>query len=423
MDIRRRLQCMSFLQYFIWGSWVVTLGAYLIRTLGFNGSQVGAVYSSKGLAALLMPALLGLLADRFVAAHRLYALCHGLSALTLFWAADIRDADTLFWVMALNMMCFMPTLALSNTISYFCLDRHRLDTVAEFPAIRVFGTMGFIAAMWTVSLLGLELSHRQLQIAGTASLLLAAYALTLPEVTPARDGRNPDQSLRSRLGLDALALLAQPRMAVFFLFAMLLGVVLQITGTFGNPFLHDFAAQPAYRDSLVVRHPSLLLSVSQLSEIAFILSIPFFLKRFGIKTVMLISMLAWALRFGFFAFGNPSAGGMVLLLLSMVVYGCAFDFFNISGSIFIEQEFGADTRASAQGLFMTVVNGLGAFAGARLSGWVVDSFTTAGVRDWQSIWLVFAGYTLLLAGLFALAFRPAPAPSAAQAPRSERTHP
>lgn len=414
MDIRSRLKIMAFLQYFIWGSWVVTLGAYLIRTLGFNGSQVGNIYSAKGLAAVLMPALLGWVADRFMPVHRLYGLCHLLSAGTLFLAADTQGAEALFLVMLVNMMAYMPTMALSNALCYQCLTQAGLDRVRWFPPIRVFGTLGFIAGMWCISLLQLELSAMQLRVAGGASLLLAVYAMTLP--AQARTGaavQAPADGEARRPGW--LWLWRQPGMAVFFCFAVLLGAVLQITNTFGSPFLHDFASQAAFQDSLVVRYPAMLLSVSQMSELLFILAIPWVLRRFGIKTVVLVSMLAWTLRFGFFALGDPSPWGMVFLLLSMLVYGCAFDFFNISGSLFVEQSCPPEMRAGAQGLFMTLVNGLGAFAGAQISGWVVDRLSHDGVRDWPAIWAVFAAYTLVLAMVFALVFRQPPPPNPAAA--------
>jgi len=403
MDIRIRLKLMAFLQYFIWGSWLTTLGSYMINTLAFTGSQVGSVYSTKGIAAIFMPALAGIIADKFVPANRLYTLCHLASSISLFYAAHIKDPILMIWVMLVNTMVFMPTLGLSNAIAYFCLDKNKLDTVANFPFIRVYGTLGFIIAMWMVSLLKLELSNIQLYIASGASFVLSVYGLTLPAIPVAHD--NSRQSITSKLGLDALVLFKQPQMAVFFIFAMLLGGILQITNTFGNPFLHDFASITEFHDSFVVRYPSILYSVSQFSEIVFILTIPFFLKKFGIKIVMIISILAWSLRFGFFAIGDPSPAGFVMLVLSMIVYGCAFDFFNISGSIFIEKEVSSRMRASAQGLFMTVVNGLGAFFGALISGRIVDCFTTDGIRNWQAIWSVFAAYTLLLAVIFFFSFR------------------
>lgn len=376
MSIAMRLKVMSFLQYFIWGSWLVTLGSYMINTLHFTGANVGMVYSSKGIAAIIMPGIMGIIADKWLRAERAYMLCHLVCAGVLFYAASVTDPDMMFWVMLVNAMAFMPTIALSNSVSYSCLAQAGLDPVTAFPPIRVFGTVGFIVAMWAVSLLHLELSSLQLYIASGASLLLSAYALTLPKIPVAE--KKATTSLASKLGLDAFVLFKNPRMAIFFLFAMMLGAVLQITNVFGNPFLHDFARNPEFADSFVVKYPSILLSVSQMAEVGFILTIPFFLKRFGIKTVM---------------------------LLSMIVYGCAFDFFNISGSVFVEQEVDSSIRASAQGLFMTMVNGVGAWVGSILSGMAVDYFSVDGVKDWQTIWLVFAGYALFLAVIFFFGFK------------------
>ena len=402
MGIASRLKLMSFLQYFIWGSWLVTLGSYMINTLDFTGANVGMIYSSKGLAAIIMPGIMGIIADKWLRAERAYMLCHLVCAGVLLYATTVTDPQTMFWVMLVNAMAYMPTIALSNSVSYSCLAQSGQDPVTAFPPIRVFGTIGFIVAMWTVSLMGLELSSAQLYIASGASLLLALYALTLPKIPVAEKKANT--TLASKLGLDAFVLFKKPQMAIFFLFAMMLGAVLQITNVFGNPFLHDFARNPEFADSFVVKYPSILLSVSQMAEVGFILTIPYFLKRFGIKTVMLMSMLAWTLRFGFFAFGDPSPFGFVLLLMSMIVYGCAFDFFNISGSVFVEQEVSSNIRASAQGLFMTTVNGIGAYIGSILSGMAVDYFSVDGVKDWQTIWLVFAAYALVLTVLFYFTF-------------------
>ncbi|WP_447889246.1 nucleoside permease [Serratia fonticola] len=402
MAIKTRLKVMIFLQFFIWGAWLVTLGSYMINTLHFSGAQVGMVYSSKGIAALIMPSLAGIIADRWIKANRLYGLCHLLGAVALYYAAQVDQPMVMFWVMLFNAMVYMPTMALSNAISYFCLEKHGFDTVKDFPPVRVYGTVGFILAMWLISFSRIELSNMQLYLASAVSLLLAVYSLTLPNCPTNKVKRS--QSWVSMLGLDAFVLFKQKRMAVFFLFAMLLGAALQITNTFGNPFLHDFSLNPLYQDSLSVRYPSVLLSLSQISEVFFILTIPFFLRRYGIKQVMLISMAAWTLRFLFLAYGTPSGFGFLLLLLSMIVYGCAFDFFNISGAIFVEKETDHRIRASAQGLFMTMVNGAGAYVGAIASGEVVDFFTHNGVKDWQSIWLVFAAYTLVLGVIFALSF-------------------
>jgi NHS family xanthosine MFS transporter len=403
MAIKTRLKVMIFLQFFIWGAWLVTLGSYMINTLHFSGAQVGMVYSAKGVASLVMPSLAGIIADRWVRANYLYGLCHLLGAGALYYAAQVDQPMVMFWVMLFNAMVYMPTMALSNAISYFCLEKNGHDTVKDFPPVRVYGTVGFIAAMWFVSFSQIELSNMQLYLASAVSLALAVYSLTLPQC-PTNNVKK-SQSWVSLLGLDAFALFKQKRMAIFFLFAMLLGAALQITNTFGNPFLHDFARDPQYQDSLSVRYPSVLLSLSQISEVFFILTIPFFLCKYGIKQVMLISMIAWTLRFLFLAYGTPAGFGFLLLLLSMIVYGCAFDFFNISGAIFVEKETDHSLRASAQGLFMTMVNGVGAYVGAIVSGEVVDYFTVDGVKDWQSIWLIFALYTLILAVIFAVTFK------------------
>lgn len=401
MNIKSRLKTMLFLQYFIWGSWLITFGAYMMQTLKFSGTDVGIVYSSKGFAALIMPSIVGIIADKFVPAKYLYMLCHFIGAISFFYAASVNDPTIMFWIMFVNMFAFMPTLSLSNSISYYCLDKNNLDSVTNFPKIRVFGTIGFVVAMWTISLLKYELSNMQLYIASGASLLLVVYSSTLPYMPVVK---KKAQTWGARLGLDAFVLFKKPTMLVFFLFAMLLGAVLQITNIFGSPFLHDFANIKQFEHSLVVQYPSILLSVSQIAEIGFILAIPFFLRRFGIKTVMIMSMIAWTLRFGLFAFGDPSPVGFTLLLLSMIVYGCAFDFFNISGSIFIEKEVNPSIRASAQGLFMTAVNGVGAYIGALSSGRIIDIFTYDGIRDWHSIWLIFAAYSLLLAVVFYFTF-------------------
>lgn len=402
MGIAGRLKIMSFMQYFIWGSWLVTLGSYMINTLHFSGANVGMVYSSKGLAAIIMPALVGIVADKWLRAERAYCLCHLICAGALGYAAHVDQPDVMFWAMLVNAMAFMPTIALSNSISYGCLEIAGMDTVSCFPPIRVFGTVGFIVAMWAISLLGFELSNVQLYIASGASFMLAVYALTLPPVPCVKNKAQP--SLAGKLGLDALVLFKQPLMVVFFLFAMLLGAVLQITNTFGSPFLHDFVRDPQFADSFIVKYPSLLLSVSQMSEVGFILTIPYFLKRYGIKVVMLMSMIAWMLRFGLFAVGDPSASGVIFLLLSMIVYGCAFDFFNISGSVFVEQEVDPAIRSSAQGLFMTMANGIGAWVGSILSGMAVDYFSVDGVKNWPVIWLMFAAYAFTLAVLFLFSF-------------------
>lgn len=405
MSIKLRLTLMNFLQFFIWGTWLISLGGYMIQKLGFTGGTVGAVYATMGMASLFMPALLGIVADRWVNSERLLGICHILGAVFLYMASTITDPDQMYWVMLVNSLVFMPTIALNNTVSYNIMGQKKMDVIKDFPPIRVWGTIGFIIAMWVVDLGGWTLSPTQLYIGSIASLFLGVYAFTMPACPPVKTERK--RSIVSALGLDALVLFKQQKTAVFFLFSMLLGAALQITNTFGSPFLQDFAKDSRFMDSFAVTHPGILMSVSQMSETLFILAIPFFLKRFGIKTVVLMSMFAWVLRFGLFGIGNPSEG-LVFLILSMIVYGIAFDFFNISGSLFIEQETETkpEIRASAQGLFMVMTNGVGATVGGLTSGWVVDLFTSAdGMKDWTTIWFVFAGYALAIGILFALFFR------------------
>ncbi|MEJ1238745.1 nucleoside permease [Chryseolinea sp. T2] len=407
MSVRLRLIVMNFLEFFIWGAWLISLGGYMIITLKFTGSQVGSIYATMGVASVFTPSIMGIIADRWVNAERVLGICHIIGALLLFWAANETEYSMMYVIMLLNSMFYMPTLALNNAVSYAALQKRGIDIVQHFPPIRVWGTVGFVAAMWVIDFGKWTLVPTQLYVSSTAGLLLGLYAFTLPACPPGH-GR-PTGSLISSLGFDAIVLFKRARMAVFFLFAMMLGAALQITNTFGEAFIHDFT--DTYPNSFAVQHPSLLMSVSQISETLFILTIPFFLKRFGIKTVMMMSILAWVLRFGLFAFGNPG-DGLILLIMSMIVYGIAFDFFNISGSLFVKSETDNSILSSAQGLFMLMTNGIGAFVGGTLSGWVVDYFTIDGVRDWQSIWLSFAGYSLVLGIIFPLSFRQNPKPVA-----------
>ncbi|MCX8660740.1 nucleoside permease [Gilliamella sp. B2889] len=404
MNIKFKLKVIFFLQFFIWGSWLITLGSYMMETLHFTGTTVGTVYGTMGIASLFMPGLLGVVADRWIPANRLFMLCHLFGAITLFIAASVTTPFMMVVVILIHCLAFMPTIAISNSISYSCLESEGLDVISQFPSIRIFGTIGFIVAMWLVSFLKVGLSNVQLYIAAGGSILLSLYSLTLPLIVIAKD-ESKRKSLVSSLGLDAFVLFKQPRIAIFFVFAVFLGGILQITNTFGNPFLLSFKSIPEYADSLVVQYPSVLLSISQMSEVVFILFVPFFMKRFGIKYVMLISMLAWVARFGLFAFGDPSPVGFTLLLLSMIVYGCAFDFYNISGSMYVDKTVSPDIRNSAQGLFMIMTNGIGAYLGSTISGVVVDLYTVNGVIDWRTIWLIFAGYSLLLAIIFVFIFK------------------
>ncbi|WP_294609619.1 nucleoside permease [uncultured Gilliamella sp.] len=404
MNIKLQLKIIFFLQFFIWGSWLITLGSYMMETLHFSGTTVGSVYGTMGIASLFMPGLLGVVADRWIPANRLFMLCHLVGAVTLFIAASVTSPLMMVIVILIHCLAFMPTIAISNSISYSCLESQGLDVITQFPGIRIFGTIGFIIAMWLVSFLKFGLSNMQLYIAAAGSILLSLYSLTLPLIVIAKDS-SKRKSLASSLGLDAFVLFKDPKIAIFFIFAVFLGGILQITNTFGNPFLLSFKNIPEYADSLVVQYPSVLLSISQMSEVVFILFVPFFMKRLGIKYVMLISMLAWVARFGLFAYGDPSPTGFILLLLSMIVYGCAFDFYNISGSMYVEKSVSPSIRNSAQGLFMIMTNGFGAYLGSTISGIVVDHYTLDGIIDWRTVWLVFASYSLILAIVFMLIFK------------------
>jgi len=391
---------MNFLEFFVWGSWLISMGGYMFVTLHFKGTQVGDIYGRMGIASLFAPGVMGFLADRYISAQRLLGICHLLGAVCLIWASSVTDYETLKMIMLFNAVFYMPTIALNNTVSYIVLEKRGFDIVKIFPPIRVWGTIGFIAAMWTVDLAGWTLSHLQLYVSAGSGILLGLYAFTIPDCPPAQTKEK--KSLASSIGLDAFVLFKKGRMAVFFIFSMFLGGALQITNAFGLPFLNDFSSK--YADTFAVRHPNLLTSVSQISETLFILTIPFFLGRFGIKRVMLMSIFAWVFRFGLFAIGNPG-NGFIFLLLSMIVYGMAFDFFNISGSLFIERETPITIRASGQGLFMIMTNGIGAWLGTLGAGWVVDHYTVNGIKDWTSIWFVFSGYALVLGIIFPLVFR------------------
>ena len=404
MNLKLQLKILSFLQFCLWGSWLTTLGSYMFVTLKFDGASIGAVYSSLGIAAVFMPTLLGIVADKWLSAKWLYMLCHLVGAGTLFMAAQVTTPGAMFMVILLNSLAYMPTLGLINTISYYRLKSADMDIVTDFPPIRIWGTIGFIMAMWGVSFAGFELSHMQLYIGAALSVLLALFTLTLPTIPVSNQQKN--QSWSTMLGLDAFALFKNKRMAIFFIFSMLLGAELQITNMFGNTFLHSFDNDPLFAGSFIVEHASVMMSISQISETLFILTIPFFLSRYGIKNVMLISIAAWMLRFGLFAYGDPGAG-LWMIVLSCIVYGMAFDFFNISGSLFVEQQADPKIRASAQGLYMLMTNGIGAVLGSLVAGFVIDHWFTApdGVKDWRGIWTAFALYSLAMAAAFVPLFK------------------
>ncbi|MBF0650840.1 nucleoside permease [Dysgonomonas sp. GY75] len=404
MSIKIRLIIMNFLQFFIWGSWLTTLGVYLGNSLGFTGSQTASVFATMGIAAIIMPALIGVIADKWINAERLLCILHIGGGIVLFLLSGTTAFEQFFWLMLLYNSMYMSTLGLASSLAYNTLKSNGLDIVKSFPPIRVWGTVGFIGAMWMVDICRWTTSKQQIYLAGAASLLYGIYALSLPKYR--REYSSENVSIKNISGVDALHLFKERKMAIFFIFSMLIGSALQITNTFGQPFLTDFSLAGAYSDSFTVRHPGILTSISQISEALFILAIPFFLRKYGIKTVMLISIGGWMLRFGFFGIGNPGSG-FIFLILSMIVYGLAFDFFQISGSLFIEQQVNPSIRISAQGIFIFMTNGVGTIIGTKLSGWVVDYFTDAnGYRSWENIWFVFAGYALVVGILFLKLFNP-----------------
>lgn len=449
MNIKLRLTLLSFLQFFVWGAWLITISTYFFSNNLGTGVQFGAIFSTLALASIFMPALTGIIADKWLDAEKLYGILHILYGSILFYVSTVRDADTLYYAIFGAMICYMPTISLSNSIAYTILKREGYDVVKVFPPIRVWGTIGFIVAMWITNLSGSKANSNQFIIGGVAAIALGIYSFTLPKCPPQKS-ISKDAGLIEQLGLKAFKLFANYKMALFFLFSMMLGAALQLTNMYGDTFLDDFKKVPAYGPgSFVVKYSTIIMSISQISETLFILSIPFFLKRFGIKKVMLFSMLAWVLRFGLFSYGNP-AEGLWMIILSCIVYGMAFDFFNISGSLFVETTTDPKIRSSAQGLFMMMTNGIGAFLGSKISGWVIDRYYTLKftdinsllghlktdinndavqeilkidethkikildngllespifLREWHPIWLTFAIYAFIVAVLFTIFFK------------------
>ena len=410
--MKLRLVGMSFLQFAVWGAYLISMGTYLFNA--GMGDKIGYFYAMQGVVALFMPALMGIVADRWIPAQKLLAGCHLLSALfkagmgyvALSSMNVTEHYPLLLFLYALSVAFFMPTLALSNSVSYTALERVKLNPMQSFPSIRLWGTVGFICSMLVTDVLGFQASAMQFFLSAGLGVIASGYALTLPDCPVSRQ---QGKSLKEAMGLNAFALFKQRKMAVFFIFSVLLGVALQITNGFANPFLNSFASIPEYADTFGVLHANALISLSQLSETFCLLLIPFALRRFGIKYVMLIAMLCWMLRFGLFGLGNPG-DGVWMFILSMLVYGVAFDFFNISGSLFVNKETDLSVRSSDQGLFMMMTNGFGATIGTVLAQQVVNRFVdftsdVPQVEGWSKAWLVFAGYMLVVAILFALLFK------------------
>lgn len=405
-NTKLRLIVMNFLQYYIWGSWMITMANYWFGTKGWSSAEFGIIFSTMGIASVFMPTICGIIADRWINTERLYGLLHILGGLTFISLPFATGPTMFFWQMLLAMIFYMPTISLANSIAYSVLEKNKLDSVIHFPPIRVWGTIGFIAAMWITNLTDNKASANQFYIAGIAAILLGLYAaLTLPKCPP-QNSSTANKTTMQLLGLDAFKLFKNKKMAIFFIFSMLLGAALQLTNAYGDTYLDDFKNIPEYASSFVVKYSTIILSISQISETLFILAIPFFLKRFGIKRVMMMSMIAWVLRFGLFAYGNPGSG-LWMIILSCIVYGMAFDFFNISGSLFVDKVTGPKIRSSAQGLFMMMTNGFGAIIGSWTAGIVIEEFfiKADGSKDWHGIWLAFAGYAAVIAILFAFAFK------------------
>ena len=411
---------MNFLEFAVWGAYLTSMGTYLFKQ--GMGQHIGWFYSIQGVVSLFMPALMGIVADRWIQAQKTLSLCHALAGLFMcaagiyaYTAADVQFG-TLFTLYTLSVAFFMPTIALTNSVAFNALVKAGMDTVKDFPPIRVFGTVGFIVTMWCIDLLGFQATPWQFVVSGSLSILLAVYSLTLPACEIKKAEGSVD--LVEALGLKAFTLFKQKKMALFFIFSMLLGMCLQVTNSYANPFITSFGAIDEFVNTFGVQHANILISISQICEALCILAIPFFLKRFGIKNVMLMAMFAWVFRFGFFGAGNPGFPGVLLFVLSCIVYGFAFDFFNISGALYVDQETEPAQRSSAQGLFMMMTNGLGATIGTLSAQAIVNRLVMAedvvaqgpmAVWDgWKSAWYIFAGFALIVAVLFWIFFPKTP---------------
>ena len=416
-SIKLRLIVMNFLIFAVWGAYLCSLGIYLSK-IGM-GANIGKFFAIQGIVSLFMPALMGIVADRWIPAQKLLGICHFIAAvfmalagyMGMTYGADVTFGQ-LFPYYAISVAFFMPTIALGNSVSYNALNQAGLDTVKAFPPIRVFGTIGFIISMWIVNFTGFKDTYMQLFVSAAWGLILAVYAFTLPECPVNKNVEN--KSFVDTFGLRAFSLFKDPNMMVFFIFSFLLGMCLQVTNGFATPYLDAFGVDPQYANAFAVKHNVFLSSISQISETLCILLIPFFLKKFGIKKVMLIAFGAWALRFFFLGAGNPNGFGLVLLILSMIVYGVAFDFFNISGSLYVDQNTDPSIRSSAQGVFMMMTNGLGATIGSLCAQAIVNHFVfNPSAADpnfdlmagWSKAWFVFAAFALVVGILFAILFK------------------
>lgn len=416
-NIQFRLILMNFLEFAVWGSYLISLGNFL-GNVGL-ANEIYWFYTVQGIVSILMPALVGIIADKWIQAQKMLSLCHFIAALGMGaagWYCLANEGNIefgpLFVLYTVSVAFYMPTIGLANSVAYSALNRCGLDTIKAFPPIRVFGTVGFIVAMLMVNFIeigGVKVQSTcyQLFLSGIFSLIMVIYALTMP-ACPTNKGVSTG-GLVEALGLKAFSLFKDRKMAVFFIFSFLLGVSLQITNSYGNVFISSFKNVAEYANAWGAQNANALISLSQMSETLCILLIPFCLKKFGIKTVMLMSMFAWVFRFGFFGVGNPG-GGVLFFILSMIVYGIAFDFFNVSGSLYVDSQTHSSIRSSAQGLFMLMTNGLGATAGTLVAGAVVNHFVNSrpeGIEQmngWQTSWMIFSLYALAVGVLFWILF-------------------
>lgn len=422
--LKVRLSALNFLEFAVWGAYLTSLGNYLFN-IGL-GSEIGWFYAVQGIVSLIMPSIIGIVADRWIQAQRMLSICHliaglfmALSGVYCMTAGPVEFAP-LFTLYTISVAFFMPTIGLNNSVAFNALTKAGLDTVKDFPPIRIFGTIGFICAMLLVNFAGIDgakfqTSYMQMFVSAAFSFIMLFYALTMPKCPVSK--APAEGNWVDRLGLRAFSLFKEKKMAIFFLFSMMLGVSLQITNGYANPYITFFKDIPAYADAWAAQNANALISLSQISETCCILLIPFCLKRFGIKGVMLMSMFAWVLRFGFFGLGN-TGDGLWLLVISCIVYGIAFDFFNVSGGLYVDQETTSDIRSSAQGLFMIMTNGIGATIGTLCAQGIVNHFvfsqTTPEAQHagWETSWFIFAAYALVIAILFMFIFKDNKQPSA-----------
>lgn len=441
MNLKVRLAVMNFLEFGVWGAYLTCMGNYL--GVAGLGAQISWFYAIQGIVSIFMPTLIGIVADKWIQPQRLLGICHLIAGvfmcslwymgMTAGFGNEVSDKPLFIALYTLSVAFYMPTVALSNTTAFTVLKSHGGDTVSDFPPIRSCGTIGFIVVMWFVNCavwdggsFGFTLAqnahkfqytYNQFLVSGLLSVVMFLYVFTLPECKLVTRDSSEKRSIAQQMGLNAFKLFKDKRMALFFIFSAMLGMSLQVTNSFAGPFISSFqgSSDPVVASSFAASNATLLTSISQVSEAFCILLIPYFLKCYGIKGVMLIAMFAWVLRFGLFGVGNPTMPGVLLFILSCIVYGVAFDFFNVSGGIFVDKECNPSIKASAQGLFMLMTNGVGATVGTLSAGVIVNHFckwTQVGessylMGDWQACWFIFAGFALVVGLAFALVFRPA----------------